>query len=845
MTLLSLGIRPDTDPNDPSTWSDELKINHKRTLKALGPEAKKVLVKPQGSVSGKSAGFSPIESDTNMYGEAPESGILTGENVSQRDNKIQESLSSIDNSDLEKDAVPKHVDPEFWGSLSKGTKSNIRKFIKLHRDYIARYTKDGQLPTQDYIKRAGWNNTVATAYRNVRDTLKDVKSSIGVDSFKNGDRVDDSEYDIDTAGTAHQQERSKIQHQLELGRRKAVVHLMSNYPVGFSEDDEDPSELGVRKASEEELKNKPVAKSTPKSSPQSNRMSDEELDNMEEMDDYECDTCGEPAIGYDEENGYQCKSCYKDTHGSDDTQQDQEEPEEEPETEETASETNNEGASTGNNYVSADYKGFAEHQKAVSAIDKELSTHDKKSSGFAAVKALRDAVSPNGGPTFADTNEEERDRVTGIINQELAKHKKGSIMHASISRIADNLGYDLSSVTPTVQEQNQAQIEAGSNVSAQMTEAGAQSSKEDSQQQLKNAFGSITESLAGIHSIIKQSIMDGTEHIYPEANRISDAAATRILIQKGLAADWNEGHGIVKGLPRGTDGFQHSNMTILSEFNNYLNKNLSSQETSGNTSEEELEAAKPTEETGTSSYTGSGSVPTQPRATYQSGGSLSWKDSLDKFNEWRAAKKVTYKDNGPAIRKIAKEIRAKSPGVVGHLLDLDDKFSSLTNNQRLDEDDPRKELVNNLRAAAMSIHSHISDKASSSPNELATELPQSLRADHLLNETPTIAKGADVGQPDKIDPNLWVTLSPDQKKHVDKYIHLHNKVQSFQLPNGQIAGSDESLSAYNEMHEVRNRLEKSFGATAASKVGTEKYDVASKKVFDLLKEYPLGITRVF
>jgi len=394
-------------------------------------------------------------------------------------------------------------------------------------------------------------------------------------------------------------------------------------------------------------------------------------------------------------------------------------------------------------------------------------------------------------------------------------------------------------------EQNQAEINAGSNVSAQMTEAAAQSSEEDSQQQLKNAFGSITESLAGIHSIIKQSIMDGTEHIYPEANRISDAAATRILIQKGLAADWNEGHGIVKGLPRGTDGFQHSNMTILSEFNNYLNKNLSSQETSGNTSEEELEAAKPTEETGTSSYTGPGSVPTQPRATYQSGGSLSWKDSLDKFNEWRAAKKVTYKDNGPAIRKIAKEIRAKSPGVVGHLLDLDDKFSSLTNNQRLAEDDPRKELVNNLRAAAMSIHSHISDKASSSPNELATELPQSLRADHLLNETPTIAKEADVGQPDKIDPNLWVTLSPDQKNHVKNYVRLHDKVQSFQLPNGQIAGSDESLSAYNELHNYRRKLETSFGATGASKVGNEKYDIASKKVFDLLKEYPLGIARVF
>jgi ankyrin repeat protein len=108
-----------------------------------------------------------------------------------------------------------------------------------------------------------------------------------------------------------------------------------------------------------------------------------------------------------------------------------------------------------------------------------------------------------------------------------------------------------------------------------------------------------------------------------------------------------------------------------------------------------------------------------------------------------------------------------------------------------------------------------------------------------------IAKGADVGQPDKIDPNLWVTLSPDQKNHVKNYVRLHDKVQSFQLPNGQIAGSDESLSAYNEMHNYRRKLETSFGATGASKVGNEKYDIASKKVFDLLKEYPLGIARVF
>lgn len=882
ITLLSLGIRPDTDPNDPETWSDELKINHKRTLQSLGSRASDIAVKPKGKVSGKSGSFKPSTSKN------PETGALSGDEIRQESERIKTALSQIDNSDLEKDTAPKGVNSTIWGSASDKSKKLIREYIKAHREFIARHQKNGQFPTLSNMGLSTEEDLSA-----LHDNLGDIQSALGEEAYKRGERHPDPEGDfvVDPTQGKWYQERAVEDHKDELGRVKSAQLFASTYPIGFTDDERTPMGMNqidfdnlsapikvptikLKQASSQDLKQEQATAEAAAAVKKPQNISDEELDDMEEMDGYECDTCGEPAIGYDEEEGYQCKSCYKDTHGTSATEDESEEESSTPvassepqgmpklssikdddvpqytpgpyETdidkiksqfditssstarkdgtpdfianytnpevpghtkltvsaivspnatgrpnpnggrlysinwggdsvtlangknstklvgwgtgqfgkgvptgdrdeefnlalhsvakkiaeyhskingklagytapqaeEDNASESNEEDSSTSSSYVSPTYRGFAEHNRALQAIMEERKTHNKKSSGYAAVDSLFKSVMGGGG-AYADTDEEERDRVTGLINQELTKHKKSSIMHTAISKIAKNLGYDLSSI-PTVQERNQSETEAGSNVSAQMTEAGV-------------------------------------------------APAMSV----------------------------------------------------------------------------------QPTAAYQSGGSLSWKESLDKFNEWRAAKKVTYKDNGPAIRKIAKEIRAKSPGVVGHLLDLDDKFSSLTNNQRLAEDDPRKELVNNLRSAAQSIHSHISDKASSSPDKLATELPQSLRADHLLNETPTIAEGAKVGQPDKIDPNLWVTLSPDQKNHVKNYISVHNKVESFQLPNGQIAGSDESLSAYNEMHNYRRKLENSFGATGASKVGNEKYDVASRKVFDLLKEYPLGITRVF
>ena len=757
ITLLSLGIRPDTDPNNPETWSDELKINHKRTLKSLGSRSSDVAVKPAGSVSGKSGSFKP------QTGKNLETGVLSGDDVRQESERIKTALSQIDNSDLEKDGAPKGVNSTVWGTASDKSKKLIKEYIKAHREFMARHQKNGQLPAESDL-----SDSASEDLEKIQDTLGGIQTELGEESYKRGERHPDPEgaFVVDPTKGKWYQEQTVNEHKNELGKVKSAQLFASSYPLGFTGYDRVPDgmddvnfdelskpikipNIKLKQASSQDLKQEQATAEAAAAVKKPQHISDDELDDMEEMDDAECDTCGEPAIGYDEEDGYQCKNCYKDTHGS---SFDENEPEEEsntpvassepqgmpqlssikdddasqytpgpyetdidkiksqfaitssstarkdgtpdfianytnpevpghtklavnamvspnatgrpnpnggrlysinwggdsvtlangknstklvgwgtgqfgkgiatgsredefnlavhsvakkiaeyhskingklagytaPQTEEDSTpEINDDGSSAGNNYVSADYKGFSEHTRALGEIDREMSTHNKKSSGFAAVKALRDAVSPGGGPAFADTNEEEKTRITGLINQELTKHKKSSIMNTALGKIAKNLGYDLSASAPTIQERNQAETEAGSNISAQMTEAAAQSSEEDPQQQLKNAFGSITESLAGMHSIIKQSIMDGTEHIYPEANRISDAAAARILIQKGLAADWNEGHGIVKGLPRGTDGFQHSNMTILSEFNNYLNKKLPSQETSGNTSEEE------------------------------------------------------------------------------------------------------------------------------------------------------------------------------------------------------------------------------------------------------------------
>ena len=621
ITLLSLGIRPDTDPNNPETWSDELKINHKRTLKALGSRSSDVAVKPAGSVSGKSGSFKP------QTGKNLETGVLSGDDVRQESERIKTALSQIDNSDLEKDGAPKGVNSTVWGTASDKSKKLIREYIKAHREFMARHQKNGQLPAESNL-----SDSASEDLEKIQDTLGDIQTELGGESYKRGERHPDPEGDfvVDPAEGKWYQENAVNEHKYELGRVKSAQMFASSYPLGFTGYDRVPDgmddinfdelskpikvpNIKLKQASSQDLKQEQATAEAAAAVKKPQNISDEELDDMEEMDGYECDTCGEPAIGYDEEDGYQCKSCYKDTHGTNATE---DEPEEESSTpvassgsesmpklspikDDDASQytpgpyetdidkiksqfaitssstarkdgtpdfianyTNPEvpghtklavnamvspnatgrpnpnggrlysinwggdsvtlangknstklvgwgtgqfgkGIPTGDrdeefnlavhsvakkiaeyhSKINGKLVGYTapqveedasetsnEHNRAIDVIDKELSTHGKNSSGAAAVGALKQNVIGTSSPN--ETDEEAKTRITGLINHELTKHKKSSIMNTALGKIAKNLGYDLSASAPTIQERNQAETEAGSNVSAQMTEAG-------------------------------------------------------------------------------------------------------------------------------------------------------------------------------------------------------------------------------------------------------------------------------------------------------------------------------------------------------------------------------------
>ena len=453
ITLLSLGIRPDTDPNNPETWSDELKINHKRTLKALGSRSSDVTVKPKGSVSGKSGSFKP------QTGKNLETGILSGDDVRQEAERITTALSQIDNSDLEKDKPPRGVNSTIWGTASDKSKKLIREYIKAHREFMARNQKNGQLPNESNL-----SDSATEDLDTLRNSLEDIQIQLGKEAYERGERHPDpdGEFVVDPTEGKWYQEQTVDSHKEELGKVKSAQLFASSYPLGFTGyervpmgmDDVDFDNLSapikvpnikLKQASSQDLKKEQEIEEAAKAVKKPG-ISQDELDDMEELDDAECDTCGQPAIGYDEENGYLCKDCYKDNYavgGLEDSSEDEEE---------SAPEVNN------------------EHARAMGVIDTELATHGKKSSGAAAVGVLKNNVAAT--QSSDETDEEAKTRITGLINQELTKHKKNSIMHSSIRRIADKLGYDLSAPAPTVQERNQAETEAGSNISAQITEAG-------------------------------------------------------------------------------------------------------------------------------------------------------------------------------------------------------------------------------------------------------------------------------------------------------------------------------------------------------------------------------------
>jgi hypothetical protein len=352
LTLMSLGIKPDTDPNNPSTWSDELKINHKRVLDSLGDAAKKVLVKPEGDVTGQSASFVPASKTFKMYGDQPTPGTFSAKDLedtaSTADDKESDENSAdyadIDTSDLKDlDKAPKGVGSSEWGKLSSESKEAIHNYIKAHRDYIAKYTRNGKLPSEDYLSEqaTGWRSPqVVQDWNKLGDYVKDASRALGKEAFDNGERTTHKQVDFNPKEA---DEYDIENHQESLGANKAFKLLQSSYPLGFGKQipsDEDSDDYitqeafrsSTRKASKKELddlasnesltpmdedEDESTHSTSSSSSSDSGKkpgMDQDELDSMEDLDFYECDTCGAPAIGYDDEDGYQCRDCYKDTH---------------------------------------------------------------------------------------------------------------------------------------------------------------------------------------------------------------------------------------------------------------------------------------------------------------------------------------------------------------------------------------------------------------------------------------------------------------------------------------------------------------------------------------------------
>ena len=218
---------------------------------------------------------------------------------------------------------------------------------------------------------------------------------------------------------------------------------------------------------------------------------------------------------------------------------------------------------------------------------------------------------------------------------------------------------------------------------------------------------------------------------------------------------------------------------------------------------------------------------------------LTWEEMCKHFDDFKRNRR------NPAGPRSARLLKKGSPGIAGHLLDLDSRWSALGVTRNTPADDPRQQLAGSIRDAAMTLKSHMDENRQKNPNEVPTSLPGNLFRPDLLSQNTSLDSSMNIGQPEKIDANHWASLTGEQKKNVSDYIANHKIVENHQLPGGQIKGTDESLEAYNGMHAARRKLEQSFGATAAAKVGNPKYDDASKKTFDLLQHYPLGLLRIF
>jgi hypothetical protein len=715
ITLLSLGIRPDTDPNNPETWSDELKINHKRTLQSLGSRADDIAVKPKGKISGKSGSFKPSTSKN------PETGALSGDEIRQESERIKTALSQIDNSDLEKDGVPKGVNATVWNSASDKAKKLIKKYIQSHREFMARHQKNGQLPLESDLSESAGDD-LSTLY----DNLADIQSALGEESYKRGERHPDQEehFVVNPTQGKWYQERAVSDHKEELGRVKSAQLFASTYPLGFTDYDRTPMGMGavdfdnlsapikvptikLKQASSQDLKQEQETAEAAAAVKKPQNISDEELDSMEEMDDYECDTCGEPAIGYDEEDGYQCKSCYKDTHGTSAT-------EEKPE-EESTSQVNDEAK--------------AEQDKAVEHLTNRIRTFGPKTTTAAVLKGALDRVQSG----MAGSKDEERARITDILNDELSKQKKGSIMYAHLELAAKKYAEDIEPAPTgsTVQDQNQAQTESG-NALPLSTPSGAPVGKGEAFQQptfatpqplKKCAFCEEEVPAQAAHTINEDGICSKAA-TYLAAPGYHKDSRDSWLSQVGIYPESGELH--INGEIRANN----ARGTLNNE------KNQAETESGSNVSAQMTEAGvapsqQSTEEPEASSYTGPGSVEYANKEDAPTSGGVMPDGSAPTWKDVHIAiTNGTRRGSTPGAKRYIKKV---APDLGGHVLDIADTFYAIQDHPGFTEE-ARKSSIDEIKSNVQPIYDWLKGKAESTPDEVATGLPRSLRQDQMISD---------------------------------------------------------------------------------------------------------------
>jgi hypothetical protein len=125
---------------------------------------------------------------------------------------------------------------------------------------------------------------------------------------------------------------------------------------------------------------------------------------------------------------------------------------------------------------------------------------------------------------------------------------------------------------------------------------------------------------------------------------------------------------------------------------------------------------------------------------------------------------------------------------------------------------------NELRDAAKAISSHVmSLKASLKP--MSTDMA-GLDFSHLLG-------GLAADTPEKVDPTAWQDAPTGHRQLLREYISQHESLATrHTLPSGELDYSANAMSALNDLHKTREKMEKGYGA---------------EKTYNLIKNYPLGV----